>query len=100
VELASVAEQVLCRSVLVEVLAAWGVFKPRGCLLRSWGFLVLFTGVGVQSNPKRKIVAVRSVARFSYLNSLNAFMGVLCFSYSLPKTLHAVLLFLLNSCHI
>lgn len=48
-------------------------------LLWSWDFLVLCTGVEVESSPKRKIIAGCRVSRFSYLNVLNTFMGVLCF---------------------
>lgn len=76
-------------------------FLSQGAFCFGHGiFLVLFAGVGVESNPKRRIIAGCRVSRFSYLSFLNTFMGVLCFSYSLPKMLHAVLLFLLNSCHI
>lgn len=53
----------------------------------------------MESNCKRKIRAEYRLSRFSYLNFLNTFMGVLCLSYSLPKMLHAVVLFLLNSLH-
>lgn len=77
--LADTAEQMLWRSMWEQILPTWRVFKPRSFLPWSWDFLVLCTGVGVESSPKVKIIAGCRVSRFSYLNVLNTFTGVLCF---------------------